>query len=1044
MTDLTESITLLDRTQFNRTPSADLPASITGTTTGDLLPWRISIIIEHSTLSGRVTNAILKLRVDIDNRFVRAAPILIDEFAKNKYLIEYIGMQKINDVDVQGKRFIFQISHVSIDIDKFNGKIITLSLIEQWARTKDALTSIPHYFTTPQESIIKRTQEFNDSQGAGIDVLIKDTTQVNVPNVENLKQNYLPQAPTPVHDLIDEVLVRLGDPNVTGGDFKDYYKDFEPSINGSIVEQRGLKIIAEEFGAQSSGIILDPKNFEPIDTTSEQTNITDNKTFKNHVILRCSARDGTLPMEHARYSSNFLHAAGTRSTFQGRPEWDGLNHQYFKGNQVKRTFVASTGRTIVRYFKALVNHTSSISLPPELAIAFWEEDFTTIPAWSSTGRYFAGDIVYHVVGSEIRYYECISDKLDVTAKTVISPPTPNNDSAHWFALAPSIPNRSTVNFVGWNPLSPWTESIDAWTSNISGSNNVPTDSGNGVGSLINYLGYAVDYNITRDTYEAEDPTKIWDAVNFKMCYFVGVNDPTSTAVPSLPDINNPNATPSGIPVKERYHGMRVLVGTSPTGAFAGQANKVATLDLSGGVNNPVWRFSKSPSTNDMVTDLRNARILRWNGTKWETAWDMRLENPFPINTFKSRDKPTPFHLVGNIMRTKGATGIPASAIEWRYKWSGLFNTYDFQNTNNNCNGVWANIWFPLPRTNNVGRLYGGNAGDNSDGLKNELGFCTLDTINYTLNRKGKKTGWNNGLDSEDLGRITGVSFKIKVGFFNAAYHDYNILDPREFDASATTTTVTGFATIPMTFWAVDIFDRIWFYRFNLRANNQWESVTIPFGELAPQNLHKARYDELVKILGYPIPFFSPGLQEKEYTGVAFDWKFVRGCGWFYNDSYNQQYGYYDKGLKDPFTNFWKTAIQILNDLGIPTGNQIIYSASIAIDEFRFNKELIVNSDDEVVNDPRTKLENRLLEFDYFNAKKIANGLKKRFSFFPQTWHIRTHGDVRMRVGKKFIIRGETVPNGEVEMVCAGVKHIINHEGYFMEVVGQRKFQTDGA
>ena len=111
MTAPIQTLVLLDRNQTNRTPSTDLSSSITGTTTGDLLPWFISITVKHTTLQGRVTNAELKLKLDINRRFTTASPILIDEYAKNKYLIEWKALQNNNE----SKIFIFQITNVVTD-----------------------------------------------------------------------------------------------------------------------------------------------------------------------------------------------------------------------------------------------------------------------------------------------------------------------------------------------------------------------------------------------------------------------------------------------------------------------------------------------------------------------------------------------------------------------------------------------------------------------------------------------------------------------------------------------------------------------------------------------------------------------------------------------------------------------------------------------------------------------------------------------------------------------------------------------------------------
>ena len=1026
MTNATQLLTLLDRTQTNRTTSTDLPFSVTGTANGDLMPWFVSIVVRHTTLQGRITNAELRLKLDINNRFVTSTPILIDEFAKNKYLIEWVASQNGN----LSKVFVFQITNVATDIDKSNGMIVTISLTEQWVRLKESLSSIEHRFTTPYVSFIKRLDEFSNFQGSsGVQVL--DNTSIDLPSTENLKQNYDPQAPTPILDLMQDVLDRLGDPNVSGGVFDDYYFDFEPAVSGT-QKTRLLKTIAKVFGEDDSGIILDPKSLDTVDAVTEQTNITNNNSFKNHVILRCGARDGTLPMEHARFASKFLHAAGSKGNFTGRPIWS-PDVQYLKGNQTKMTFNYG-GIKIVRFFECVSSLATAGPNPaPYTDTSHWQEDFTNIPKYSRQGRYMTGDIVYQIVGSTVKYFICIADYLTPDVNTTApSSADPNTNPTNWFGLNPTVPNRSTTGFVNYVALSPWTEEIDAWERNLAGRSNATV-----TGSADSFVGYACDWNVTRDTYDNTDVTNQYDTINIKMINMFGITNDSS------------------IPTRELYHGYRVTIGGTPTGQLATDFNAGVTAGIySGTANNriaeydaststAVWRFSRVPTTNDTIVDYGNAKIRKWNGSSWEVVWDINHQNG--SGAYDSRDKPTPFHLVGNILRTRGATGIPASAIEWRYRTPSEFESFDFQNHRNNSFGVWMNFWFPFPKEDvngtdkTVGYLYGGNA------VTNDLRMCSLNTVNYTLDRKGKKIGWNNGLDSEDLGRITGIAFKLKVGFFNQPYHANNHLDPKEFDSLvANSTAVVGMSSIPMIFWAVDIFDRVWYTKFNLRANNQWENVIIPFGELAPQNLHIARWDELTDFLGYRITFNAFTIKEKEYSGIAFNWRFVKGWGMFWSGSYDPQWGFY-RNDKDFFKSLYNVLYQLANDLTDDAilGDKLIYSSSIAIDELRFVKELIVNSDDVVVSDPRTTIENKLEEFDYENAKKIALGKKKRLSFFPQTWHVRTHGDVRMRVGERFKVVGNQVPNGEVEMVCAEVTHIINHEGYFMEVVGQRKFTKEG-
>ena len=110
--------------------------------------------------------------------------------------------------------------------------------------------------------------------------------------------------------------------------------------------------------------------------------------------------------------------------------------------------------------------------------------------------------------------------------------------------------------------------------------------------------------------------------------------------------------------------------------------------------------------------------------------------------------------------------------------------------------------------------------------------------------------------------------------------------------------------------------------------------------------------------------------------------------------------------------------------------------------------MIVSSDDESVGGARTIIHNKSDEFDYINAKLHAKARRARASFYPQTWNMTTNGDVRMKFGQSFKIKGDRVPNKDanqdyITMVCKTVVHSIDHEGYTMQVLGQKKFLTTG-
>ena len=125
MVNYSVSLTLLNRQATNVTVSPKLPTSVTGTTVGDLNPWRIRLELSNSGV-GKINSGSLKLRVDEHKTFIKErtvgsikTPILVDEKAKNLYLIDaQISQTDSSGNTVYGKKFRFQIGSVDISIDQ--------------------------------------------------------------------------------------------------------------------------------------------------------------------------------------------------------------------------------------------------------------------------------------------------------------------------------------------------------------------------------------------------------------------------------------------------------------------------------------------------------------------------------------------------------------------------------------------------------------------------------------------------------------------------------------------------------------------------------------------------------------------------------------------------------------------------------------------------------------------------------------------------------------------------------------------------------------
>ena len=116
---------------------------------------------------------------------------------------------------------------------------------------------------------------------------------------------------------------------------------------------------------------------------------------------------------------------------------------------------------------------------------------------------------------------------------------------------------------------------------------------------------------------------------------------------------------------------------------------------------------------------------------------------------------------------------------------------------------------------------------------------------------------------------------------------------------------------------------------------------------------------------------------------------------------------------------------------------------LEVDELHFEKQAYANSDRAPVPDARTVLDHLAQEVDYVNLQIRAQATKGRRLFVEQAWYMQAHGDVRLRFGEKFVATGPRVPNGSQDLVVKEVKHIIDNDGYMMQIIGKRKFVFGG-
>ena len=376
---------------------------------GDLTPYRASLVLTN-TGNSKTDSGVLTLRVPPDGTFVRQEPVLVNQNAKDLYVIQAQIRQADGSGGVRyGKVFRFIIGTPTIDDSVGDGETITLNLLPIEYRLKEHLQSKQLYFFTPRDSFERRLLDYNSTKGSdNPSVQFNSTTptpparpDIDLPDDETLKQNWLPSAPKDTHGLLHDIINKMSLPSTSGGTFTDYYFDMESSSTSGNISTGDINVIqvsAEPFGYEDSGVVLDPLSvISPVDAEQNKTVVADMQRFKNNIILEGSPRYGSLPMDRTKFNSEWEHA-------QARPEFNLLS-KYYDGtdgvnNQslVKESIDTSNGtnKFVERYFKYIGTNgvvPPSGQDPSGASQTSWYEDFTTIPEYSDKAQYEEFEII---------------------------------------------------------------------------------------------------------------------------------------------------------------------------------------------------------------------------------------------------------------------------------------------------------------------------------------------------------------------------------------------------------------------------------------------------------------------------------------------------------------------------------------------------------------------------------------------------------------------------------------------------------------------------
>jgi len=660
-----------------------------------------------------------------------------------------------------------------------------------------------------------------------------------------------------------------------------------------------------------------------------------------------------------------------------RSEWV-PSKVYLEGDVVKLTD-SSISPNIIRFFTASFDVTSTTT--PDEDNPNWFEDFTVMPPFSVDAFYDVNEVVTFETGGATNYF---------FANTANGPSTTTpNLSGDWTSTQFA---RPATRYAGFTTYTPFTNDLD----------NAKVDLADNVSPPAGYEGYAVDWNYERILNDIPDYTNRFKIITGKSIRRIE-NDP-----PSLLS-------------REVYDGFRVLVGTSPSGDFVGHANQIAEFvrDFFQGIL-PHFEFSDDPVTNEMIPlNHQTGEALRFDGASWVKAWDIT-----------DNTKPAPIHLVRSMRLVKGSSGIPGQATEQRFDWKDSLE--GGEDNNRTSRGAWYHKFYPTPISDsvstNLGGIYGGNGTDFPSNPR-------INHINLNQNRKGL-LGYNRGLDSEDMGRITEHSFKPRMGIF------------RSSDESEKS---KGKKNIAMIYWRKDSNSRFFFKEYSIPENNEYTTIDIKLPPFGPTDLYFNRIDELAEVLGFTLPF-DFFIKEKEFSGVKYEFRRNDSWGTFMKSSYNDT-GMYTGSYQNFIDRYIEAGTQLIPDIlefiddifnGNDVGAFVTTSASIdhinlAIDEEYYVKEGYAIFPIDPVDEPRTDFIQLQQETDYLTARAKGEARVIKNDFYPNERHIGAGGDLDIRYGQQVTETGSRIPGASITSVVSQIEDVFDNKGFNTNLFLVRKF-----
>src|SRR3990172_6609098 len=634
---------------------------------GNLQPFSARIKLTN-TGNELQNSGIITLRIPPDGTFVRKEPILINEGAKDNYIIQArIKQDRDKDgvYEEEGRLFRFFIGQPTLIDDALTGETLKITLISTEYHTRETLDSerITFPFKTPQEAFVRRITAYNTIKGETNTQLIHPVginETIKLPDAESLSQEFRPLVLTSTHDLFGIIAKSQSLPSIAGGVFRDFFFDYEPLV----LSIKAAKIRPEwdattqyydgTLGTNQSEVrILDPfldeiRFFKAIQTTG---NINRNPT--------------TDPLKEAYWEEDFVTI----------PDYN--KYASYKKDDI--IVQPDSGPSPVdRFYKAIQDVPNN---PTNLSI-YKPAPFGT-SYWADTGQTFLRGLNHPLFDSNA----ITIGRGGRTRFFSYTPWTADFEAMRAGTLFGIGDNQQEDNFetAGYQGVVPDWNYVRANFDRIEADNQYEQVVGKDVIKTLDAPPPDKECYLGARYLVSENPTGIFSGQDNKIAEYVG---PDFNPNDSVSDWEFSKSPEHGEVICHQATGV-MLVWKNDTNQWEKFWN---VLDIApGGVDNSIWQ--------QIVNGLTTVGVF-FIVTALGPIVGTAISFLFDIQTFGSATRQSPLHICKDIKLVEGASGIPGQAFELRFDWNPLESNFHFtgetggDKKNYTSLGAWWFMQFP--------------------------------------------------------------------------------------------------------------------------------------------------------------------------------------------------------------------------------------------------------------------------------------------------------------------------------------------------------------